>query len=616
MEYTDLTRITGYSGMGQTQILGLSGVDTGAIIDAIMELESRPLERLQQKQEKLELTQQLWQEIDDRLEEFRDQLFDLKLRTTFYQFTTDVGDTTVLQASASADARAGTFYVKVESTASATRYESGETIGVIPDSTTQYQDLDSRVTPVAGTVTINGVEITIDATDTIDDIVNKINSSGAGVTASYSDTTGKLTLSASSKFTLGASTDTSNFLSVFNLSDAPMEWDGLNYNVVSTAHVGAVSTSRTLSSLASDDGVTFTDGTITINGTSISVSGTDTLEDVIDRINDSDANVIAFCDTNEDKLVVINKTYGTQGISFDDGGTGFFKVMGWLDDSTGNDITQKNVGNSAKILVSYDGTDATATTYYSNSNTVEVDGVTLTLRSTSTDYVRVSVEIDTDSIVQEISDFVENYNELMEYLYNKLNEEPVEDKDWEDMTDEEKMQGLLKDDASLRKIFNDLRAWITMRVEDVGEFDALWDVGISTGENLGGDYENMMKGQLEINEDTLRDAIQNHLDDLWKLFNATEDEDGADGLINVLYDKVWNYTKFGGYIDQIAGISGRLAREIRDVSDQIMVWAMRLQKRYEQLYREFTAMEQAISYLNMQSAWLAQSLGGNSSRSS
>ena len=616
MEYTDLTRITGYSGMGQTQILGLSGVDTGAIIDAIMELESRPLERLQQKQEKLELTQQLWQEIDDRLEEFRDQLFDLKLRTTFYQFTVDVGDTTVLQASASADARAGTFYVKVESTASATRYESGETIGVIPDSTTQYQDLDSRVTPVAGTVTINGVEITIDATDTIDDIVNKINSSGAGVTASYSDTTGKLTLSASSKFTLGASTDTSNFLSVFNLSDAPMEWDGLNYNVVSTAHVGAVSTSRTLSSLASDDGVTFTDGTITINGTSISVSGTDTLEDVIDRINDSDANVIAFYDTNEDKLVVINKTYGTQGISFDDGGTGFFKVMGWLDDSTGNDITQKNVGNSAKILVSYDGTDATATTYYSNSNTVEVDGVTLTLRSTSTDYVRVSVEIDTDSIVQEISDFVESYNELMEYLYNKLNEEPVEDKDWEDMTDEEKMQGLLKDDASLRKIFNDLRAWITMRVEDVGEFDALWDVGISTGENLGGDYENMMKGQLEINEDTLRDAIQNHLDDLWKLFNATEDEDGADGLINVLYDKVWNYTKFGGYIDQIAGISGRLAREIRDVSDQIMVWAMRLQKRYEQLYREFTAMEQAISYLNMQSAWLAQSLGGNSSRSS
>jgi len=616
MEYTDLTRITGYSGMGQTQILGLSGVDTGAIIDAIMELESRPLERLQQKQEKLELTQQLWQEIDDRLEEFRNQLFDLKLRTALYQFTTDVGDTTVLQASASADARAGTFYVKVESTASATRYESGETIGVIPDSTTQYQNLDTRVTPVAGTVTINGVEITIDATDTIDDIVNKINSSGAGVTASYSDTTGKLTLSASSKFTLGASTDTSNFLSVFNLSDAPMEWDGLNYNVVSTAHVGAVSTSRTLSSLASDDGVTFTDGTITINGTSISVSGTDTLEDVIDRINDSDANVVVFYDTNEDKLVVINKTYGTQGISFDDGGTGFFKVMGWLDDSTGNDITQKNVGNSAKILVSYDGTDATATTYYSNSNTVEVDGVTLTLRSTSTDYVRVSVEIDTDSIVQEISDFVESYNELMEYLYNKLNEEPVEDKDWEDMTDEEKMQGLLKDDASLRKIFNDLRAWITMRVEDVGEFDALWDVGISTGENLGGDYENMMKGQLEINEDTLRDAIQNHLDDLWKLFNATEDEDGADGLINVLYDKVWNYTKFGGYIDQIAGISGRLAREIRDVSDQIMVWAMRLQKRYEQLYREFTAMEQAISYLNMQSAWLAQSLGGNSSRSS
>jgi len=608
--YQDLLRITGSpGGVGETQFLGLSGIDTGAIIDAIMQAKSAPLERLQIQQEKLQLQQKLWQEIDDRLESFRDSIFSMKLTSAYYQYTATSSDENSLQVSASADATAGTFYVKVEQLASRTVYRSGETFGNVPPSTTQFSDLDTRVTPQAGTFTINGVEIVVNDTDTIDDIINKINTSDAGVTASYDSGTGKVSITSASEFTLGSPTDTSNLLEVFNLSSAPIYWnaDSSVYQVDSTAHLGAISTSKTLSELASIDGVTFTDGTITVNGTTVSVSSTDTLEQVLERIK-SETGVTTYYDENGDKLIMVNNTAGSQGISFDDGGTGFFKIAGWLDDATGSEITQKDPGNSSKVLVSYDGTDSTAVTYYANGNSLTVNGVTLNLKAVTSDYVTVNVDLDVDSVVENITNFIEAYNDTMEYLYGKLNEEPVEDKEWGEMTEEEKMQGLLKDDSSLRKIFEDLRGWITSMIEGVGLYDTLMDVGISTSTDIGGGYENMMKGHLEVNEDTLRSAVREHLQDVAKLFTATESNDGADGLVTTLDSMLYEYTKFGGYIDNVAGINGRLQRELTLVSERVVEMAQRLQKEYETLYRKFTAMEQAVSYFNAQSAWLAQTL--------
>ncbi|HCZ06947.1 MAG: flagellar hook-associated protein 2 [Thermotogota bacterium] len=616
MAYQDLLRITGSpGGVGDTQFLGLSGVDTGSIIDAIMEAKNAPLENLQIQQEKLELKQRIWQEIDDRLESFRSTVFSMKLTSTFYSFTASSSDENSLQVSATTSAVAGTFYVRIEQLSSKTVYRSGETIGSVPSSSTQFSDLDTRVDPQAGTFTINGVEITINATDTIDDIINKINASGAGVTASYDAITGKVSITSPNAFTLGSPTDTSNLLEVFNLSNAPVYWNSVSsvYQVDSTAHIGAISTGKTISELADIDGVTFTSGTIMINGTSISVSSTDTLEQVLVRIN-AETNVTAYYDENEDKLIMVNNTSGSQGISFDDGGTGFFKIMGWLDDSTGNDITLKDPGTSSKVVVSYDGTDANTVTYYTNGNTLTVNGVTLNLKAVTTNYVTVNVNLNVDAVVENITSFVDSYNETMEYIYNLLNEEPVEDKEWNEMTEEEKMQGLLKNDSSLRKIFEDLREWMTSIVRNVGVYDTLMDIGISTSIDIGGGYENMMRGHLEVDEDRLRTAVQEHLEDVMKLFTATESVDGTDGLAVSLDTMLYEYTKFGGYIDNVAGINGRLQRELTMISERIVELAQRLQKEYETLYRKFTAMEQAVSYFNAQSAWLAQALSSRNSQ--
>jgi flagellar capping protein FliD len=78
----------------------------------------------------------------------------------------------------------------------------------------------------SGIFTINGVKITIDAgVDTTNDILNKINNSGAGVKATYDPTSDHITLTqvldantTASQIQVGDPSDTSNFLEAANLT--------------------------------------------------------------------------------------------------------------------------------------------------------------------------------------------------------------------------------------------------------------------------------------------------------------------------------------------------------------------------------------------------------------
>lgn len=81
------------------------------------------------------------------------------------------------------------------------------------------------VTPVtAGVFTINGVQINVNATENLYDVINSINQSAAGVVASYNSANGQITLTASAtgpqSMVLGAASDSSNFLQAAGLTTA------------------------------------------------------------------------------------------------------------------------------------------------------------------------------------------------------------------------------------------------------------------------------------------------------------------------------------------------------------------------------------------------------------
>ena len=145
----------------------------------------------------------------------------------------------------------------------------------------------------SGSFKINGVTISINKdTDTLNTVLAKINSSGAGVTASFNSSTNKIELvsTSNSEDLITVSNDTTGFLTRANLSTT---------NTVR----GNIRDDRQILSKTTQF-ASVTTGSFTLNGVSISVNkDTDTLASIIDRVNNAGAGVTASYDAATDKLV-------------------------------------------------------------------------------------------------------------------------------------------------------------------------------------------------------------------------------------------------------------------------------------------------------------------------
>lgn len=100
-------------------------------------------------------------------------------------------------------------------------YSAGTSSGSI-DTTKDLQNSGMTVYPYSGTFTINGVSIYVDAgVDSLEDVIEKVNASGAGVTMGYDATSDKVTLRSDGidAIKVGSAGDTSNLLEALNLTD-------------------------------------------------------------------------------------------------------------------------------------------------------------------------------------------------------------------------------------------------------------------------------------------------------------------------------------------------------------------------------------------------------------
>lgn len=594
-----------YSQLGGFQVGGaVSGLDTQSIINAILEAESQPLQNLTEKYEKYELMQEAYTEVKTKLREFRDLVYSFKLQSTVVQKTA-VSSSSLLSAEASSVAVTGVYHVKIVQTATYTTLAGASEVVPPPDSTKTFGELDYMYTPQEGTVRLynnetgNYVEVQVLSTDTIDDIVNKLNTalSSAGITGSvsYDTSTGKISITSDKNFSLVDITG--NFTKVFHLDEASLNYSGGNYSFTSTASVSGLSTAKTLQQIATYTSKTIISGKVKINGVEIDVDQNDTLSSLIEKINDSEAGVTASYDYHANRVVIISKTSGPEAITLEDTyGTGLFSLLGIENHSL-------YVGQKAHLQISMDGTNWVDV--YSDTNDVEYNGVTFHISGMTSETITVDVRVDTDAIVEKIKEFVDKWNETMDYLNEKLTEEPITDKSEEEMTEEEKMKGVLKGDDLLEEIFSRLRGFITYKVE--GDINYLWELGISTGD-IGTGYENMMKGHLEVDEEKLRQIVEEDPDKVWEFFG------GENGFATQLDDYLWELVKFNGRIDQVAGISGRIEREQRFLATQIASWIERLSKREQELWRKFSAMEEVISQLQSQGSWISQALQGSNNK--
>ena len=402
-----------------------SGFDWQSLVTQLVTLERSPETLLQVQQSLLGQQNIALGGIKTELGVLQNAAAGLKDSTLYDSRSATPSDATLASATAAAGTTAGTYSFNVSQLASAAVWKgtteagghlSSENVGSKYNSTASGPTLSAAPfaqAVTAGTFTVNGKQITIATSDTLKDVFDRISSvTGEAVTASYSKDSDKITLSSSSAIILGSGADTSNFLQVAKLSNSNTvttdDGDGtFTVTMASAAKLGSVRTTGALTNANLGDDISdggSGNGAFTINGVSISFSATsDSLTNVIDRINNSAAGVIASYDSANNRLSLTNKANGDVGISLQDSaGSNFLAATGL----TGGSLTR-----GEDLLYTVNGGPQLS----SRTNTITGDssGITgLSVTALAEKSFTVTVAGDTAKIKTAITSFVNAYNKV------------------------------------------------------------------------------------------------------------------------------------------------------------------------------------------------------------
>ncbi len=581
---------------GTLQIGGLaSGLDTKSIIEELMKVERQPLDRLEERKSTYELKKEALEEINSSLLTLYNSVSKLTLESTFLGKLTSSTSESVVTAKAGAEALIGSYKITVNRLATPTSVKSEDSIGANIDETVPLDNVNFRIQPTTGTISLSVDGTTYEvfvntSTDSIDDVVANINNAVGVNIASYDTTNDTFVLNYSGHtIQVGAQGDTSNFWSSVYLNGVdPGE------TLTSTTHLGAVNPGSYLKDLNFSYGTALTDGSFTINGVSIEVSkDTDTLNSVINKINNSEANVFAYYDTIEDKLVIKSKIEGPTAISFGSPAD----TSNFLDVMRVTNATQ-DIGDSAEFTIEgfNGGNPITSPT---NTVTDVIPNLTLNLKGTGTSTVTVSADI--DKAVDAVKDFIEKYNSTVDLLNERLNEVPLK----KPLTNDDKKIGILRSDTTLRLTLENIRKMVSDKVEGLPEdLNMLFQIGIDTGawDSTDIGIEAAKKGHLELDEAKLREVLAKNPEGVAQLFDT-----GTDGAARKLKDYIGSVTSLDGII---RSRENAINSEVKRLNVEITDWQERLKKIEADYWKKFGTMEQMVAQMNSMSAWLAQQFAG------
>lgn len=264
----------------------------------------------------------------------------------------------------------------------------------------------------------------------------------------------------------------------------------------------------------------------------------------------------------------------------------------------------------------------------SSTNTVTVNGITLTLKQGGGATGTITVSRDTDAVYNSIKSFIDQYNTTIDLLKKELSEErfadylPLTDEQRGQLSDKQQEQweekaksGMLHHDSYLTGLVGKMRSAMNSVVSGMtpaavdgknATHSSLASIGIVTGEYYEGG-----KIYLKNNGDDLKKAIDADPDGVMKLFTNSSTVGEEKGIAVRLYDEVDK--GINDIIDKAGADSTTnlrdnsvMGKKLYNLDKQVDEWEKRLTQIEDRYYSQFTAMEKAISQMNAQSSWLAQ----------
>ena len=579
---------TSHYTMAGIQLSGLaSGLDWKSLVDQLMNVEHVPVDRLQTEKDTNSSQSSALKGLGTELAALQTAVTNIKDQTLFAGRTTS-SDLTGSQwnMTAAAGTAPGSHVFNVTQLAAvASRQGVIDITGGLSatDSVAGVTLATMRTAGVvtAGKFTVNGHQITVATTDSLEDVFNAIHTAtGDDVTATYSAADDKITLHSASNATisLGAANDTSNFLQVLKLTNNGTD------TIASYGKLGTARNNLPFASAGLKTAITAVDGTgagtFSINGVAISYNvNTDSMSTVLNRINSSDAGVNASYDPVNDRVTLANKKTGDLSMTLSESGGGLLGALGLTAGYT-------SVGGKNAIYTVDGGPPL-----ISASNTLDgaahgITGLTVTVNSETTQTVKVAA--DTGKMRTQISAFISAYNAVQNYI--------------DDTTEITSTNG--KVTTSVLSSNRDIQDWARqLRKLAFNSISGVSDTVKQIGD-LGLDLDK--DGKMSITDSTKLDsALANHATDIEKFFNTTGT--GFSARFDTLLTKLTAADTASQ--DNLTKSNARLDAQMADME-------RRLTTQRELLTNSFIAMESAQSTIKQQSQTIASAFGTNSSSSS
>ncbi len=336
-------------------------------------------------------------------------------------------------------------------------------------------------------------------------------------------------------------------------------------------------------------------GTLSIqvgSGESVDIEITEennSLSGIAQAINDADAGVTAgvINDGNGNYYLTLHaqETGAENTISFtvqdDDGNNSDASGLSALyTDPAAATLTETQAAANAQLSV-----NGIAVERASNEMDDLIDGMTINLKSADTaSPVTVTASKSYGGLTDKLNTFVEKYNSLVDLLreqtaYNAATEQG----------------GTLLGDSTVSRIEISMSRMLYQTVDGV-------DPAINSLSRLGIEVDDA--GHLSLDASKLNAAMDEHPDDVATFFTA--DESGSKGMAVKFYDFLDGYLKSSTGI--LSAKTDGLQNSIDKIEQQVERMGFRLQKREENLRRQFNALEDLMLQFQQTSSQLEQQL--------
>jgi flagellar hook-associated protein 2 len=350
--------------------------------------------------------------------------------------------------------------------------------------------------------------------------------------------------------------------------------------------------------------------------TEITIDSSTTINDFVKQLKAAGVNA-SFDETNQ--RFFISSTSTGEDNNFElTGDNAILSKLG-LDYSTGGNATKIN-GSNAEI-------ELNGATFKSNTNSFSVNGLTINVTGvTGTDEtLTITTDTDYDGIYDMIKDFVSEYNDIINDIYQKYNADSARkysmltDDEKESMTDDEIetwedtiKASLLRKDTTLQSLMSSItsvmndsygydsngkkRYLFSYGIETLGYFEA--EEGERYALHIAGDPDDESTSS---DDDLLKTAIANDPDGTVDFFSS---------LCKTLYTTLNTAMKATDYSSIYKVYEDkRLQTEYDDYTTKISEAEDKLSDYEDKWYSKFSAMETALSKLQSNQSVISSMLG-------